>query len=468
MPQSQQNPFSLTQSANKHFKQSTYHESSGNSPPNSNTSLRCISTSPKFGKSPIGSTATQQFFSDALGVWVPKLPLLRSKTQFFEETFLEFVEDAAFYFTIPLSAFGLTRLLQSKRLQSILLPPGGDYTNLVDKLGESVSTNSTPQLLATRMGVLVSAVSIAAGFEYMVQHAKNVITANVLKTKNFAAVAGLEAPQQQAVNGEEDPVAKAKRRLIQVAALTVAGIFTGLALPRLLMKSPTALKKAEALSKWIYWGNNFDLSKPLLMLLTLVAGVSYLDAARDSLERKETGTRWVVSFLYMLFGKEVIGYALGKASHKFGKVDYEDNGTLHKHSISEVQNKYHFSFLKKNGDGTEINPLKQALKPETFLNMEVLEKNLSSQFDRISKLENIPKMSEALKEALAKRHAYLGVASYLISAAICGIGINVITYRQTRERFNKQRVGTAFVPAVYSKLPIPVSYQGRLPQPIPL
>ena len=46
--------------------------------------------------------AMDQFWHDTAGVYVPKIPTWRSHIQAFKDTFLEFVEDGAFYFSIPL------------------------------------------------------------------------------------------------------------------------------------------------------------------------------------------------------------------------------------------------------------------------------------------------------------------------------------------------------------------------------
>ena len=87
--------------------------------------------------------------------------------------------------------------------------------------------------------------SIAGAAEYMIQHAKNVLTAHLFKTRNFTAVAGLSDAQNQATDGETDPVKKAKRRAWQVGGIMVTSLAIAFMSPKLILKNKTAEKAAR-------------------------------------------------------------------------------------------------------------------------------------------------------------------------------------------------------------------------------
>ncbi|MCE3236810.1 MAG: hypothetical protein K0Q50_3002 [Vampirovibrio sp.] len=393
---------------------------SGSSPP---AQVR-FNASPKFGSSVglgtiIGPNALSQCFTDILGVWVPKLPLVRSKAQFFEETFLEFVEDGAFYFAVPVAAYALQKLP--------LLNKG----HSAETIGKGLTGNMdglTRKLVASKFGTLAGALAIAGAVEYMIQHAKNVITAKQFKTKNFTAVAGLEGAQDKAAYGEMDPVDKAKRRAWQVPLLFGSVLAAALVSPRLIMKNDKLAAAAKKTLSYIDFGKSpFDISKSILGILAAIGAVSYVDAARDSLERKETATRLAVVIPYMLFGKELAGFALAKYYENFGKIKVGNEQI----KLSDLKKTHQFSLTNGN------NPFKQFLKKETFLDMGVLHKDLAPIFEELAK-KGKP-LNYALVEGLSKISNKIGLGSYLLSAAISGVGINWIAYQQTKERFRRQQ-----------------------------
>lgn len=391
---------------------------SGSSPPSR-------VSAPKFGASSvglgtiIGPNALSQCGVDILGVWVPKLPLVRSKAQFFEESFLEFVEDAAFYFAVPVAAYGL---------QKLPLLNKGHSAEIIGTSLAGNTANISRKLVASKFGTLAGALAVAGAAEYMIQHAKNVITAKQFNTKNFTAVAGLEGAQNQAAKGEMDPVEKAKRRTWQVPMLFGSLLAAALISPKLIMKNDAVEKAARKTLSYVDFGKSpFDISKSILGILAGIGAVSYVDAARDSLERKETATRLAVVIPYMLFGKELAGFGLAKYYEKFGKIKVGDK-TI---KLSDLKNTHQFELTNGN------NPFKQFLKKETFLDMGVLHKDLAPKFEELAK-KGKP-LNYALVEGLSKISNKIGLGSYLLSAAISGVGINWIAYRQTQARFERQK-----------------------------
>ncbi|MBY0404667.1 MAG: hypothetical protein K2X66_12260, partial [Cyanobacteria bacterium] len=356
----------------------------------------------------IGPNAISQFVADTLGVWAPKMPFVRSKTQFFEDTFLEFVEDAAFYFTVPLAG------------QYLLAPIFNKLVGLTEKdgvqaIGTSVrnlGATASKELIAAKSGTLLGALALAGGFEYMIQHAKNVITARHFKTKNFTAVAGLEKPTESTTHNEEDPVQKAKRRLFQVGTVVAALSGASLILPFAIKSSPTLVKVAKNILHHIDFSSKstFDLTKPILAVLIATGVVSYIDAARDSLERKETATRLLFVVPYLLFGKDIAANLLGKF--------FENQ------SVGKGADK----FIIKD----KVRFLDKAIKQESFLNFNIVKPSI---FEEVQGLE----IANTLKEAILSKHHQIKTSSYLLSALAIGCGLCLLTNYQTKQRFNKKQ-----------------------------
>ncbi len=444
------------------------------------TQLPVSSNTPKFGSAAplgfsniIGGNAISQFTTDTMGVWAPKMPLIRSKAQFFEETFLEFVEDAAFYFTAPVAGFALAKGFK-KAFNLTLAERDSIGTKLTEKTAETIA----PKVLAAKAGTIVGALAIASGFEYMIQHTKNVITAKSFKTKNFTAVAGLEAAEYKAAKGEMDPVDKAKKRAIQVGVATATVLGAAALAPMYLAKHPAGFLAASSkkMLQYVDFGGKFDINKPIVAILAGVGAVSYIDAARDSLERKETGTRLAVVIPYMLFGKEIAGWGLSNYQNAFGKVTSKvknAKGEMEEvtHKIADLRKDFKFSFRKQEKDGTHIKPFAQAGKAESFLNMGVLRDSLNEKFEEIAKAypEKGPAVfNTSLQEALINRNFKMSIYSYVISAAIAGMGINAIAYAQTRKRHAKQKLAEAQMTfPIAQSVPEPIGLQAGVPKPMP-
>jgi hypothetical protein len=403
---------------------------------------------PKFGKL-LPDNAISQFITDLSGVWgagaLPAL-LLRNKIQFFETTFLEFVEDAAFYFTLPLvgplAATLLNHAFKPKEVEkrgykavgTSLKEYGAEFAKQnPGKAGEPLmktgAENVSRKLIASKSGAVIAAMGIAAGFEYMIQHVKNVMSAKVFHTKNFTAVAGLEQSQAQVQPGLQDPVEKAKRRGKHVGLGVVGALALAALAPVAVLKSGKAYGFAKKALQYLDFGSNsakgslFDLQKPLLAILTGIGAVSYMDAARDPLERKETALRLSVVIPYMLFGKELVGYGLAKYHEHFGKVGTGEDARR----IKDLGIRF------TNGKS----PWQQLFKKDTFLNMGVVEKELTPQFEALAQQGKA--LPEAIKKALSKKHGRIGLWSYILSAAVCGIGINVLAYKKTEGRYKAQQ-----------------------------
>lgn len=443
----------------------------GHSPPSRQTTNPSLPAGqPRFGSLiALTPNSLSQFTTDTLGVWAPKVPITRSKTQFFEDAFLELVEDGAFYFTLPVvgpllgvalakASSGVQDWRKDEHLQTLakhleLVDKGKvDARKLVghpmraisDKLGELVKSGTIPKpeadkilqrVVATKAGALIGTVGVAAGFEYMIQHTKNVITAKGFHTKNFAAVAGLEARKAHTQEGQTDPVEKAKKRGKQVASFVAGSLGAALAAPFVLKK--VGLKGATDVLKVVDCAPGFDISKPILAMLIGTGVVSYLDAARDPLEKKETGTRLCIVAPYLLFGKELAGFGITKFVERFTKVvvGKNANGEEIKKAIKDIV------------PLTTGNPLKQMINPKHLLDFNVVKKdkdivtNLQAlekaQKDGVKKLGF--ELTDEIKAQIISAHGKLNTYSYLLGALGCGLGMNWLIYKQTQARYKHQQ-----------------------------
>jgi hypothetical protein len=404
-------------------------------------------------KGSLPPNATSQFLRDLLGVWVPKMPLTRSKTQFFEDAFLENIENVAFYFAIPLAAplFGKAiNKLHALNLSNTQI--GSSWSELPQG-----AINNT-KLIGAKMGTVLAVLSLAAGIEYMIQHAKNAVTARQFETKNFAAVAGLEAGKPITQAGEMDPVTKAKRRTWQVGALMAGTFALAAVMPRMVQRSKAVQAFSEKFLKVLHFGSNkakdslFDLTKPMLALLAGIGAVSYIDASRDNLERKETGFRLMLVIPYMLFGKELAGNALAKFFEN-SKIELEEGGKTVFKKVKDIL-KEHSSTQTKLSFLNEGSLWQQFKNPETLMDLNKVKGSLAESMEQAAK-EGGKKIPLKVKEAIFKKHGMIGIGSYLLSAAVCGIGINWLAYRQTKERYRLQQLQRQQQQQLFA--------QGRLP-----
>lgn len=412
-------------------------------PPSTQTST--TAKTPKFGAGGfIGSfftpTALEQFMVDNVGVYAPKMLTVRSKAQAFEETYLELIEDFAFYFAISGFGFGLANLF--KKLYS-----KSNQNTPIDKIGTSfkgVTKNVPKELLGTKAGVLLGAISLAAGFEYLIQHTKNWATYKLFKINNFTAVAGLEKARLERKEGEDDSIKKARHRIKQVGGLTAGLLGFSFALPALVKHSPTVETQVRKAMQYVDFGAGkkaFDLSRFPLALIIASGVASYVDAARDKLERIETATRLAVVVPYLLFGKHIVGNVAASLIEKHKKVGTGNN----RKTIEEHLKPLGLSYR------TGAKPWQQFKTPGSFFELSTLQSDTEGFKKKIAAsalskdvqkdvvkwynlLTNDMQQGTTILKTLGKQMKSLPL---WVSAIIAGVGINVIAYKQTQNRFHR-------------------------------
>jgi hypothetical protein len=407
-------------------------------------------------KGGLPANAFSQLISDTMGVWAPKVPLTRSKQGFFEDAFLEWAENIPFYLLVPVVAPLLAKRFAGKTLNPNEI--GSSWDVLGQQASKAVGKGKQvvgKELLGAKAGTVISVLSLCFGWEYMVQHAKNYITAKQFKTKNFAAVAGLSDKTTEVKTGHSDPVEKAEKRAKQIAGLVTGGLLLGAAAPTLVKKSSAIENTARKLLRYFnFSGNNFDVNKSILGSVIGVGVVSYLDAARDKLELKETASRLALIVPYLLFGKEISGNILASVFNRLKvetgkdkqgepeKVAFRD-ALKHLESSKTGEAGPEFSFRKSNS------LWKQFKTPESFLNLaHSKEKSeISKEFETLAKKGfNIP---EATKTAIAAKVGQIRLGQFVLGALISGAGITWFTYQQTNRRWDKAK--EKFEPSVQSR-----------------
>ena len=122
--------------------------------------------------------SSTRFIQDTATNWVPKALLSRSKADFWEFTFLEFLESGLFYYAAPffgehLYKKGLFKAIQPKKLKE----------NIVKNIPESLETikksnfdkNFKNRLITTKAGMVAACLAIPV-LEYTLSFAKNLFT----------------------------------------------------------------------------------------------------------------------------------------------------------------------------------------------------------------------------------------------------------------------------------------------------
>jgi hypothetical protein len=415
--------------------------------------------------------AMDQFWHDTAGVYVPKIPTWRSHIQAFKDTFLEFVEDGAFYFSIPLMGPLLARAyVDIQKLEPMLKKHaisdsvrtdakgtalewlGTPYHILEKNIGDHIHESGKAEVLAkiakSKVGVLVGAVAFASGLEYSIQHTNNLLTAKFFHAKNFTATAGLEAPTNEIRDGEVDVVARGKKRLKQVGLVTGALMIGSFVLPALLKGK--GIDHAQKILRYVDFSAQpnqkifYDLSKPLLALVIGTGIVSYLDAAQNDMERKEVAARLAIVAPYLLVGGELTRNGLAwLAQNKMivqegKKLIIGDGKNIPKFlktilGHDKADGVLGLNFLK---EGRNV---KQSLtQPEHFLDMNFLKNDAAFQ-KMIDTAQKEGRLSADNVRQINRAFDNIDAQSNFIKIFGMGISTTLLTYAITRERFKAQK-----------------------------
>jgi hypothetical protein len=246
------------------------------------------------------------FVQDTLVALLPKAMVSRSKTELSEVGFLEILESALIYFTAPMLGGPVF-----KKVFGSMLPKGIDPALLTKPIKE-VPKDKLRHVLPAKAGVIVTALVLTGiGGEYIINYARNLMTARVFKKDKFSDVVNLSNGELKA--GEQSSVVdKSWKRIYQVIG-ACAGIF-GLSLagvkyaPKIMsegfIRGP--LKSLVKFFDFQFVKGAYGLTKNQMGAYMALSVPAYIDSARDGLEKWESATRLGIVLPYLLWGQDWI------------------------------------------------------------------------------------------------------------------------------------------------------------------
>lgn len=390
----------------------------------------------KFLKSQENLSSTR-FIQGTLTNWFPKAVLSRSFIDFSEFTFLEFIESGIFYFAAPF--FGehlfrnkLFKTVQPKNLKDSVIK---NVPNSLESIKSSDSMNGIfkKHLKTTKAGIVLACITVPA-LEYALGFAKNLFTLKVFKVSDFNNVANLNKEKSEDSAQQKRVETHSKSVLTKMAALSVAGISSGLLLAKYGHKSATMIKFSEALlepgeqiSKLLHKiglksekTDNFlkdylkldfvenngklALSKGQLAVTCITGLFGYSSAAKDrgKLDFYEVWTRVPLVVLYTIFGSSILDAGFKKILADKGKYP---------------------ELIKRNAKGVIENiPTR---------------KDLPAIAEKLSKLNNTSVDIELSK--LIKQKAVITGVPYLFSLVTMGFVLSGVSRIWTKYRYDHQQ-----------------------------
>ncbi len=384
--------------------------------------------------------SSTRFIQDTATNWFPKAVFARSKADFAEMSFLEFIESGIFYFASPLLGEKLFRNHVFNKFQPEALK--STINEQIPKKVEEITKNTAltdevkKRAISTKAGIVLACSAIPVA-EYTLSFAKNLFTLKTFKKSNFNNIANLDKTnnekedkaQQERV--ERNSKKQLKKAVIISAAGAAAG--TGLALwghksEALQKVSKTILEPGKAaanlvdkagihsdkikntLSKFsLDFANNngkLALSKGQLALTAICGLFGYSKAAEDRgrLDVAEVWTRVPLVVFYTIFGGELFEKGFTK--------------------LLDKKNKFP-DLLQKTKEG-KINIPKREQLPELA--------------EKISKTKNTNAAKEL--ERLTKEKAFVSAVPYAFSLLFMGFTLSAITRLWTQYRYNRQNKET--------------------------
>lgn len=303
-----------------------------------------------------GGLSNLRFIQDTATNWFPKAIFTRSKADFADMTFLEFLESALFYYAPNWLGEGLFRRLFSKflpkesrkSLEDLVVEPA---ENLL-KNKELVKEDVTKKILPIKAAIVSACLCIPMA-EYALSYVKNLFTLKFFNTADFSRIAGLNKTQTEDKQHKEDVKKSAKKHIAMAAAISVAGLAMSFVFAAFGQKSKTLQKLSEVVlrpgaklysilekggikSKKVEWFLkkyvNFDfdkkeipgkkaklcLSNGQLAVSVILGTVGYFGAAKDrgKLDYLETLSRVPFVAFYLIFGSSLLEHFFKKYLRK--------------------------------------------------------------------------------------------------------------------------------------------------------
>lgn len=384
--------------------------------------------------------SSTRFIQDTATNWLPKAIFSRSKADFAEMSFLEFLESGIFYFASPILGEKLFRNVifknfQPKNLKNAIneqIPKSLKEITTNPNLSKAIKNNA----IASKAGIILACTAIPIA-EYTLSFAKNLFTLKAFKKSNFNNIANLDKGKAEKEDKKQQQQVEksAKSHLKKAAVLSLAGVAIGsiLALKgaksdKLINLSKAIIEPGQALSKGIsklgikneklnntlskfsldFSNNNgkLALGKGQLALTAILGLFGYSKAASDrgKLDVAEVWTRVPLVVFYTIFGSELFEKGFINILNKLGKCK---------------------DLIKKDAKGNISIPKRTQL-PEIA--------------------QKLAKQNKTLPEnelnKLVKQKAFITGVPYAFSLLFMGFTLSAITRLWTQYRYNKQNKET--------------------------
>ena len=381
--------------------------------------------------------SSTRFIQDTVTNWAPKAIFARSKADFAEMSFLEFLESAIFYFASPILG---EKLFRNKVFKNFIPSTLKDKVNeQIPKTVEAIVQNNTitdeikKRAISTKAGIVLSCTIIPVA-EYTLSFAKNLFTLKAFNKSNFNNIANLDKTHKETEDKKQQEIVEknSKKQLKKAGVISALGVASGIGLALYGHKSDTLQniskgvlepgkvvasfadkigvksdKVKNTLSKFsLDFANNngkLALSKGQLALTAILGLFGYSKAAEDrgKLDVAEVWTRVPLVVFYTIFGGEMFEKAYTK--------------------ILEKNNKFP-DILKKNIQGKLDIPTKAEL-PELA--------------QKIAQVKNTEPAKELAR--LTKEKAFVTAVPYAFSLLFMGLTLSAITRIWTQYRYNHQQ-----------------------------
>ena len=380
--------------------------------------------------------SSTRFIQDTATNWFPKAVFARSKADFAEMSFLEFLESGIFYFASPLLGEKLFRnkLFKNFHPENIKEKINEQIPKSIEEITNNarLSEEIKRRAIATKAGIVLACIAVPVA-EYTLSFAKNLFTLKTFKKSNFNNIANLNKSNTE----KEDKAQQyrversSKRQLKKAAVISAAGIALGTGLALNGHKSDKLQKIAKSilepgkslagaiknkgiksekilntLSKFsLDFANSngkLALSKGQLALTAILGLFGYSKAAQDrgKLDVAEVWTRVPLVVFYTIVGSELFEKAFGKILEK-------------KNAFPDI--------LKKSQEGGFTIPSRAEL-PQLA--------------DKIANAKNTSPAKELAR--LTKEKAFISAVPYAFSLLFMGFTLSAITRAFTQYRYNKQ------------------------------
>jgi hypothetical protein len=381
--------------------------------------------------------SSTRFIQDTATNWFPKAIFSRSKADFAEMSFLEFLESGIFYFASPILGEKLFRngIFKNFAPENIRNKVNEQIPKTVEEITKNTLLNDEvkKRAISTKAGIVLACTAIPVA-EYTLSFAKNLFTLKTFKKSNFNNIANLDKNNNEKEDIEQQKRVEnsSKKQLKKAAIISAVGVTAGVGLALTGHKNETlqnvskailnpgkavanSLTKAgvnsEKLTKTLskfsldFENNNgkLSLSKGQLALTAILGLFGYSKAAEDrgKLDVAEVWTRVPLVVFYTIFGGEL----------------FEKGFT----NILEKNNKFS-DILKRNAKG-ELNIPSRAQLPELA--------------EKIAKSKNTNPTKELAR--LTKEKAFISGVPYAFSLLFMGFTLSAITRLWTQYRYNHQQ-----------------------------